>query len=365
MESSKRIQTIDGLRAIAAVCVVFYHAILHFDPQLVETVIAPPVAMLQTKSAVLSKLVLTIVNGEYAVILFFLISGFVLQRSLEKFKKLDAVAAYNFLVRRVFRLMPLIFVTVTIQFLFLLASPAVTGVQSDMGPVNVHEYAKNMFLMDTKMLDVTWTIRIEMLAIPFIFAFSLLGRACGLVGTFLACVYALYATQNPGLTASVYLLHVGLFPFSVGMLFADKTLGKMLNDRGPITAILCIVIFLFSRFFVDAAQIAALTSQVLVGGILIGILANSGNSLIVRILEKTPMQFLGRISYSFYLDSAIVGTFLGFWSAPRAYALPNGLLLGVVTCLLAIPFAVLTERFVERPGIAAADWLLSRKHNMR
>ena len=74
---------------------------------------------------------------------------------------------------------------------------------------------------------------------------------------------------------------------------------------------------------------------------------------------------MGRISYSSYLYAAIVGSTLvftvgRFWTVAPTEALPAGLIVGLVICVLKIPVAAFAERFVEQPGIAAGAWLLSR-----
>jgi peptidoglycan/LPS O-acetylase OafA/YrhL len=366
---SSRIRAIDGLRGWAAISVVFYHAILNYDPSLVANVIAPPVTLLQTETALLSKIALTIFNGEYAVILFFIISGLVLQTSLNRFYALDRGAAFTFFVRRAFQLMPSIFVSVTVAYFVLVACHALTGARSELLPPDMREYVKNLFLIDTKIEGVTWTIRLEIIGVSIIFGIALVGRAFGVAGNLLAFMYALYALQNPALTASIHMLHSALLPFTVGMLAAQPQVGAALERGGAITAPLCLAIFVFARFLVDSAQLTALIAQVIAGGMLVGSLAWSHDNVLTRILQQPPWQFTGRVSYSFYLYAGIIGgaltfTLSRFWSPQTADALPVGLVVGLAICLLTVPVAALAEQYIERPGIALGNWILLHWHGL-
>jgi peptidoglycan/LPS O-acetylase OafA/YrhL len=151
-----RARAVDGLCGWAAISVVFYHSILNYDPSLVANAIAPPVWVV-SPALLWSKVALSIFNGEYAVILFFIISGFVLQLSLNRLQVLDASAALQFFVKRAFRLMPSIFVAVTAAASMLLICHLLTGVRNEQLPPNLADYIKNLFLIDTKVEGVTWT----------------------------------------------------------------------------------------------------------------------------------------------------------------------------------------------------------------
>jgi peptidoglycan/LPS O-acetylase OafA/YrhL len=78
-----RRNSLDGLRGWAAVSVAFYHAILHNDLSLIDRVLYQPIQVQSSLSDILSKVVLTVLNGELAVFLFFVLSGAVLRLSLD------------------------------------------------------------------------------------------------------------------------------------------------------------------------------------------------------------------------------------------------------------------------------------------
>jgi peptidoglycan/LPS O-acetylase OafA/YrhL len=361
--TSIRVRSIDGLRGWAALAVVLYHAMLHYDQHLWQNVIDPPVTKLHG-AQVLEKLALTLFNGEYAVILFFLISGFVLQRSLFRYDRLDFSAAVQFLIKRAFRLMPSIFVSVTIIYLLLVLGDPLTNVNGDRAIPSFQGYLSNLFLLNTDLLSVTWTIRVEMIAAPFIFAFGFAARSLGFIGAVLAVIYSLYALQNPLLTGSIFMMHSALLPFSIGMLVAFLRKGPTISHPTIAVAIF-LVLFFFARFFVYPAQIVAIISQILIAAALLYVIANYPGTMISRLLDSSvPSQLLGRISYSFYLYAEIVGIYVTFalsffWKPAEAMAVPYGLAVGVLICFCTVPIAVLAERFIERPGIALGSWLVS------
>jgi peptidoglycan/LPS O-acetylase OafA/YrhL len=216
--------------------------------------------------------------------------------------------------------MPSIFVAVTVAELMLLGRHLLTGAGSP--PPDLREYVKNLFLIDTDVGGVTWTIRLEMIGVPVIFAVGLLSRALGLFGNALACIYSLYALQNPALSGWVLMLHSALLPFTVGMLLANARLDRAIGQHGPAIAMICLVAFLFARFFVDVAQLTALIAQIFLGGLLVAVLARSTEGALARILTLPFWQFMGRISYSYYLYARVVGSILvftigRFWTLAR------------------------------------------------
>jgi peptidoglycan/LPS O-acetylase OafA/YrhL len=94
------------------------------------------------------------------------------------------------------------------------------------------------------------------------------------------------------------------------------------------------------------------------------VLANNPSNALSDVLQGKLSQFLGRISYSFYLYAEIVGIYVTFllsffWQPAPMIAVPVGLLVGIVICAVTIPIAVLAEKFVERPGNLPGAWLTS------
>jgi peptidoglycan/LPS O-acetylase OafA/YrhL len=107
-----RSRSLDGLRGMAAVAVIFYHAFLHNSPNLLGVVLPMPIYLLHSTRDVLSKLALSISNGEVAVHIFFVLSGLVLSLSLKrKSSSISPVMlSIQFAVARLMRLYPALIV---------------------------------------------------------------------------------------------------------------------------------------------------------------------------------------------------------------------------------------------------------------
>lgn len=109
-QADRRLDTLDGLRGLAALAVVFFHFFVrwadpHFDPTLYP------------HGDWLAQLWPMQVAGRFGVLLFFLVSGFVIMMTLERSK-----GVLDFTVRRAARLWPTMLVCATISTVLINAS---------------------------------------------------------------------------------------------------------------------------------------------------------------------------------------------------------------------------------------------------
>ena len=96
---------LDALRAIAALAVVFSHIEVHKSYHGIPTII--------------SKLSIRIADGHIAVILFFVLSGFLITYLLVKEKeKKGKISLKKFYLRRIFRIWPLYYLIIFLSYLF-------------------------------------------------------------------------------------------------------------------------------------------------------------------------------------------------------------------------------------------------------
>ena len=353
-------RSLDGLRGWAAVSVVLYHGMLNYDPALVTKVMDPPSYLLHP-SQLIEKFSLTLFNGEAAVIIFFVLSGFVLQKSLQKHPRLVRQQAVNFTLRRIFRLMPAVIASVVAVFLLKYS----LATSERIPPPDFSLLFENITMINTTLHGVTWTLQVELLAVPIIFVISALARKFGFLAIALSVIYAIAATQNPALTFGLPNLHLGLLPFALGMLMATPECKILFAGSHRGSGVACLGMYLFARFFVYHGQITAGLAQNMMAALLIGILAYSERDWFSQFLSSPISQFLGRISFSLYLFAPVVGSAIVFALSsligiePR-FAVPAGILVGSVIAVATIPIAVLAERFVERPGIRFGQLLLLR-----
>jgi peptidoglycan/LPS O-acetylase OafA/YrhL len=95
--------------------------------------------------------------------------------------------------------------------------------------------------------------------------------------------------------------------------------------------------------------------MVIAGMVLVGILLYSPADRLGALLERPLSQFLGRISFSFYLLNVpvlmAIWTITDQWSWSARLPVEVGLAVGTLSVMLTVPFALVSERWVERPGM--------------
>jgi len=178
MDSKPKIAFANTLRGIAALAVVLshYYGVFWLDRPLVEVYANTP---LLTVTAQDNPAVIALVNsipflnwGAYGVALFFLISGFVIPFSLQK---IDRV---NFLINRLFRILPTYVVGFSISLLAVFLSSQYFARQWPyrFQEVLIHYFPGMRDLLWSRHIDgIIWTLEVEikfyMLCAIFIFWF--------------------------------------------------------------------------------------------------------------------------------------------------------------------------------------------------
>jgi peptidoglycan/LPS O-acetylase OafA/YrhL len=137
-------------------------------------------------------------NGAAAVNLFFVISGFVLLQSLMRGPDSIGADAARFVVARLFRIYPAVLVTIGTFILIFLATGASICSPSAYTPV---KQLRNALLLDTDVVGIMWTLRVEMLAIPLFILGFVLFRRLGAVG--LAILLGMSASTAASPTAFI------------------------------------------------------------------------------------------------------------------------------------------------------------------
>lgn len=360
-QAKHRDTALDGLRGIAAVSVVFYHSILHRET-LVQTHLFVPVQAFRDLGDILLRLELALFDGQGAVLLFFVLSGFVLRQSLGRSRGSFLRVAYNFAMARVWRLYPAMFFCMA-AFLLLAWIYALAGwprmVAFD--PISA--------LRQALLVQIWWhgpstTVRAELLAVPFLLLFFVARRSLGGAGLILILAYSAFAFIQPRLTFNLPDMSSWLFCFAVGFVLAEERVAPLFQNIGSAGMIAIALVFLFGRAFVDTRSASSIVAQAfLAGGLVAAVHYSSGGEKVREFLRWSPINLLGRISYSFYLLNVPVLFVIWSWTdGTNLYEHPSrtGLLVGLVATLATIPLAAFAERFVERPGIAIGRRLLLR-----
>ena len=340
---SSRLAFADGIRGLAALWVVLFHASEGGHVDHLKAVLPPQ----------FSRLVFD--WGHLGVALFFVLSGFVMMHSVRGLA-FDAGMGGRFMLRRLLRLTPPYYAAIAFVIGYV-ALKAVLQHQPAPVPRAGVVAAHLLYLQDILALDtisvVFWTLCIE---IQFYLAFALLmlarhhaGRRWG---ERKATLVALTAAALIGLPWAFGILSLPLYPggflsfwycFMLGMLVSAQAEGGALKA----------VFFGFVALLVAAG---ALTGSGVAWASLAGtalIYAGTRSAWLDRLLNLRALQYLGLVSYSLYLThNQITGATqfaLKRFMAPTALAELALLVAIIVACVL---FAAVCHWLVERPSMA-------------
>jgi peptidoglycan/LPS O-acetylase OafA/YrhL len=345
---------LDGLRGIAATAVIFYHSILHADVSLVERVLYVPIHNLTATRDIAAKLFLMIFDGQAAVMIFFVLSGFVLHLSLQREGSGPALLiSARFTIHRLFRILPAVIVCMVAAY-FLSKMFGVLGL-SGFPEITADQLWRNALLVQITMHGPSGSVQTELAAIPVLLACFFINRRFGPVALLLCLLFTIVQIQNPILIFRYANLWPNACAFVGGMLLALPEGKSAFARAGSATVIASLCFFMLCRHVVPGQSISALVAQTLCCIILVGAVASSHGTVVNSILESKPVHFLGRVSFSLYLLNVVV--LLCLWSMPSlttspVHAVETGLLVGVVALVITTPFAWASERWIERPGIS-------------
>jgi peptidoglycan/LPS O-acetylase OafA/YrhL len=333
---------IESMRGIAALTV----AAMHVTASLVEDI--PTRGSLDLVGLPLIK---ALSNGYGAVVAFFVISGFVLARSLDR-----NFSASRFLRGRVFRLFPAAITTVGLFAALFYAFDFVVYRGASYAPLNI---LANMLHADIDV--VMWSMKAELAATPLIFVCVWLFRRLG-ARAVIATAIVLFAlafvgqySQSIGEDTNLALL----FAFPVGILvhFKGEAIARRLRPGAAVLGTLgSVAVFCACSFFKPSGTWTLLV-QCLSAATLVMLIAYRPEVPLLAVLDARIVRFYGRISYSFYLLHPLT-----FWATGQLTAwLLNGVdglpvTVVAVTCVLfsvaaVTPLAYVSWRFVEWPAM--------------
>lgn len=340
---------LDGLRGVAALVVVIRHA---FNAQWV----APDLrlALAQSPLALL-------LNGQGAVQLFFVLSGFVLAGSLAR--SAERAPWPQFFVRRVFRIHPPYVAAVAIALAAVALFGRATGLSPHPAPPPFPDAATlaSQLAFPGKaggLLPVGWTLTIELL---FSFAMPLLALAAGFargLPLLAACGALLFGVDHDLARYAIdFALGVVVWRERASLAAVVARLGAI--GQGALVALglvlWCAPLLFWPRIlhgYLIAGwfphEIAAMAA-----GSAILVLAALEVPWLRRVLATPTGVFLGRISYASYLIHWAWIGLLAPHLVDRTAQGNAGLMVAAVVgaALLSIPF----HRYVELPSIALGN----------
>ncbi len=320
---------LDGLRGSAAFIVMAHHFSCAFLPAAVFGA-AVPTSIGFEKLLYASPLQL-LVAGNFAVCIFFVLSGFVLSHKF--FQTHDPEVIRSAAVRRYFRLMPPVLASILAAYLALKlgffynqqvgplsGSTIWLSTQWLRLPTLAAAIWQGLYVVfggnfDTRIYaNVLWTMKIEFIGSFLVFAFlALFGQAryrclvyvvlgALLINTYYVCfVFGLaisdFASSTRSWRAAAWYITLpaglaGLFLGAVPIPSSTITIFSVIEDHGPLPA-------------------GSMMSILHAFGALLVLIALIYSPALKRLFSTRPMRHLGRISFSLYLLHLIVIGTLG------------------------------------------------------
>jgi peptidoglycan/LPS O-acetylase OafA/YrhL len=343
---------LDGLRACAAFAVAVYHTILAFDPSQVQRILSIDIWSISGLYDKIDKVVLAVVNGQTAVVIFFVLSGAVLFNSLERHRDGPLITSFDFVVRRCFRIYPVLIVS-------LLAFAIVVVCMG--GRPSGRQLWTNALLLDNPIQGESWTLQVEFLAIPFILLSFYCHRVAGTGGIVAAYLSIWLLFKTPWL--SPYLGHPRFYTLCFVLGFLSTTsAGAWVATQFPVRAWpLVLIVMLGARHVIPVRIFATDIDPIAIGllftsaGLLVTLLYYGRAGRLGLFLQLPVLAYLGRLSYSFYLYNIIIirilCSVLVRHTSAKEHPLEFGLVTAAVIIAITVPIAHLSEKYIERPFI--------------
>jgi peptidoglycan/LPS O-acetylase OafA/YrhL len=343
-----RLRYIDALRAIAALLVVWLHTVAAFGRLSSET---------EGGGGWLRAAVANVDVGHVGVVVFFLISGFVIPFSILP----DRTAPVgSFAIKRLFRIYPAYWLSVP------LAALTVFWIWGT--PFSAREVLVNLTLLQDvagvrPAEGVYWTLLVELvfyaLCVVLLVTKSLFDmRRVALLAAALAIAFvaaqASYWSKHQFMTSSLPYWFLNLSVMFCGALFRGRSDAGIARRDRLADALLGAMVLLYVLALPIGAWLVNGPSNNTLLTYAIGFAIFVIGTRFVRI-ETRVSDWLGRISYSIYLFHVIVFSAIAWWllkqpagSAWRTQHLGVYAAVGLAAVLVV---ASLTYRFVEKPGI--------------
>lgn len=376
-------EKLESLRGIAALVVAVYHCFLIFavdqNPTIWDSTFSFSTGTLTDVTGInsfLARMALVVFNGGAAVSVFFVLSGYVLGLSLDR-KPRNVITYFAFYVKRVFRIYPTYFVSLTLIVLSIaLFHKYVQFPNTSVWfnwwyteGISLKYALENYFLLDTEINNVAWTLKVELLISLIFPLIYLLNRWFGLMmnlSILLGLICLGYFGPSIPTVQYAFMFYIGLML----PLFLEKQPSRITSPfRGNAQFLFSLTCLLTARvFLIKISTFLPVLIEGLASGCLIWVLLSTeGNTFYNRFLKLNLMRKLGRYSYSFYLYHFIVMYWIAYGLLliiqPRisaAYPVVLSSVIALVSILISYFLAIVSYEWVELPMIRQGS-LISEK----
>jgi peptidoglycan/LPS O-acetylase OafA/YrhL len=332
--AAARVRTIDGLRGLLALGVVFHHAAIYHQ-------------YLQTGKWYLPPSRFYVNLGQVGVAMFFMITSYLFWTQMLKVKgKPNLPKLY---VGRVFRIVPL--------YLFLVVLLTV-GAMTQGDDVNDHADTGLISAYVTWSLYYEWIFYASLLVMSFFARSSILSTVLPVAGLLVMAPLLQFHQNNIPLAAAL-MFCVGMTVASAQNTFSARPL--KIPQWGLSTGIvgcLALVVLLFDGVYS--------TLPILILGVAFALVV-WGTTLFGLLLTRSARR-LGDISYGIYLLQGPVLFLMFAFPAVRSFAVESAWIHWIVVIIAALALimvATTTHTLIERPGIHAGQWVLARIVSIR
>jgi peptidoglycan/LPS O-acetylase OafA/YrhL len=361
------IPSLESVRGLAAMSVLLIHACSVLGGEPPWSTLFRTFPEVQSSDELFRRMIFVVFNGNAAVSMFFVLSGFVLALSLRRDGRLAVFTA-----RRLLRIYPALAVNIVLMTLVLWLLVWIFPNVPFKNPT-VSQLWANVALVGFDINEPTWTLLVELLAIPLIVVCHLIALRFGLRGLLVMLAFGVIALiwgqdaeralQAGGMFSLIFGLHVVdyQFMFTVGMLAAEWHSRRSLNIRpgaAVVGLIVAVAMVLNARAVFGFFDKWALLVEGFGSAAVVLLLAAGPRTSAHQLLEWHPIRFLGRVSYSLYLYHATTLAIIKpvvLWAMTDAgikaspyFAASITVVAGVLTT---IPLAWAAYVYVERPAI--------------
>jgi peptidoglycan/LPS O-acetylase OafA/YrhL len=370
----QRFGRIDSIRGLAALTVAIFHCMHVFSVNGVDRIYSIPFYDLHDPEVAIARIFLGLFNGNAAVSLFFVISGFVLGRSLRRNSQAWPVVGASFLLKRVIRLYPPMAVALIVFFVVTLAGSMVAP--SFIGAPAVKNLRNNLALVSPDLVWPTWSLFIELGVAPLFVTMALLTRRFGLsVQLALLALSVIWLFSSSPYLRGPWLafplrLYFFLFAAGAALTFAEALVSRIPVKCVPIILLGGFIALGFSKGLFETSSLWPLLLEGVGGAAIVATVAYHGSAPILRHLDAPIARWLGRISYSFYLYHPLVfltvlpfAVELGAGNLPLAPVV-SGAILSLITVPPTAALAYASYWSIEIPtirGCASVDALFSAR----
>lgn len=324
------ITRLESLRGLAAFGVALYHSVSIFE--------------VQPSWYVFNKSIQLIGNGGGPVMVFFVLSGHVLTLSiLSEMETGYSIKQYlAYLLRRAFRLMPLLTVAILVTYTIkLIISPSNYGLTDYAKvifspPKRLIELASNLSLKSASINPVAWTLEIEVvwsILLPLLVLVLKLSPVWNILALILFGGAAIFIPAG-------YSMHYAL-AFFLG--------ASMINWIKPARTGLLALFGLTAIWVIPIVTDTALKDIVFMTAASLIVWATIHGEGSMRLLDWRPVRFLGKTSYSFYLWHFTILYIITAISPVQGFM--GNMFVLLASLSITIPISALSHRYIEMPFV--------------